>query len=220
MSELPRSAARVTSSGRSRACTRTAAATESAVTGRMNPTRDSLDPLKTDQLDDLDRGLVHALQINGRAPFGVIAAALGVSDHTIARRYRRLRSQGAVRVVGVPDRRPPPSPTAPSSARKPPQAAGPSPCCAHSQPWSLCARAHRCRTGREAILSAGTTPYIPPWFRRWRPIAVGGASVRSGHVAPRTRTNLVSCATRPLETSLCAVGTQRTRPCAPQGQDA
>jgi DNA-binding Lrp family transcriptional regulator len=59
--------------------------------------------LKTDQLDDLDRALVHALQINGRAPFGVIAAALGVSDHTIARRYRRLRSQGVLRVVGLPD---------------------------------------------------------------------------------------------------------------------
>jgi DNA-binding Lrp family transcriptional regulator len=60
-------------------------------------------PLKTDQLDDLDRALVHALQVNGRAPFGVIAAALGVSDHTIARRYRRLRSRGVLRVVGLPD---------------------------------------------------------------------------------------------------------------------
>jgi DNA-binding Lrp family transcriptional regulator len=59
--------------------------------------------LKTNQLDDLDRNLVHALQINGRAPFGVIAAALGVSDQTIARRYQRLRSQGVLRVVGLPD---------------------------------------------------------------------------------------------------------------------
>ena len=70
---------------------------------RKNPTSDTLDPLKTDQLDDLDRSLVHALQVNGRAPFGVIAAALGVSDHTIARRYRRLRSRGVLRVVGLPD---------------------------------------------------------------------------------------------------------------------
>jgi DNA-binding Lrp family transcriptional regulator len=59
--------------------------------------------LKTDQLDEIDRGLVHALQVDGRAPFGVIAAALGVSDQTIARRYRRLRSQGVLRVVGLPD---------------------------------------------------------------------------------------------------------------------
>lgn len=59
-------------------------------------------PLKPVQLDDLDRGLVHALQVNGRAPFGVIAAALGVSDHTAARRYRRLRGEGVLRVVGLP----------------------------------------------------------------------------------------------------------------------
>jgi DNA-binding Lrp family transcriptional regulator len=55
------------------------------------------------QLDDLDRSLVHALQVNARAPFGVVAAALGVSDHTIARRYRRLRGAGVLRVVGLPD---------------------------------------------------------------------------------------------------------------------
>jgi DNA-binding Lrp family transcriptional regulator len=59
--------------------------------------------LKTDELDNLDRGLVHALQLDGRAPFGVIAAALGVSDHTVARRYQRLRRQGVVRVVGLPN---------------------------------------------------------------------------------------------------------------------
>ncbi|HEY2242132.1 MAG TPA: Lrp/AsnC family transcriptional regulator [Streptosporangiaceae bacterium] len=59
--------------------------------------------MKTDQLDEIDRGLVHALQLDGRAPFAVIAAALGVSDHTIARRYRQLRSQGVLRVVGLPD---------------------------------------------------------------------------------------------------------------------
>ncbi|MER6898042.1 AsnC family protein, partial [Amycolatopsis sp. NPDC000740] len=50
--------------------------------------------------DDLDRQLVHALQLDPRAPFSTIADALGVSDRTIARRYARLRSTGAVRVVG------------------------------------------------------------------------------------------------------------------------
>ncbi|HEY6498343.1 MAG TPA: AsnC family transcriptional regulator [Streptosporangiaceae bacterium] len=59
--------------------------------------------MKTDELDEIDRSLVHALQVAGRAPFAVIAAALGVSDHTIARRYRQLRSQGVLRVVGLPD---------------------------------------------------------------------------------------------------------------------
>ncbi|MFE3880008.1 Lrp/AsnC family transcriptional regulator [Kitasatospora sp. NPDC059146] len=53
--------------------------------------------------DELDRRLVHALQIDGRAPFSTIAAALGVSDRTVARRYARLRSTGAVRVLGGVD---------------------------------------------------------------------------------------------------------------------
>ncbi|MBA8930704.1 DNA-binding Lrp family transcriptional regulator [Kutzneria viridogrisea] len=53
--------------------------------------------------DELDRRLVHALQIDGRAAFSTIAEVLGVSDRTIARRYARLRSAGAVRVVGGVD---------------------------------------------------------------------------------------------------------------------
>ncbi|MDN3351022.1 Lrp/AsnC family transcriptional regulator [Actinomadura sp. DC4] len=54
-------------------------------------------------LDDLDRCLVHALQVDGRAPFGRIAAVLGVSDQTVARRYRRMRSAGVLRVIGAVD---------------------------------------------------------------------------------------------------------------------
>ncbi|MER6950843.1 Lrp/AsnC family transcriptional regulator [Nonomuraea sp. NPDC000554] len=54
-------------------------------------------------LDALDRALVHALQIDGRAPFSRIAEVLDVSEHTVARRYRRLRSAGTARVVGVVD---------------------------------------------------------------------------------------------------------------------
>jgi DNA-binding Lrp family transcriptional regulator len=56
-------------------------------------------------LDDLDRGLVHALHLDGRAPFNRIAAVLGVSTQTVARRYRRLRAEAALRVVGLPDPR-------------------------------------------------------------------------------------------------------------------
>jgi DNA-binding Lrp family transcriptional regulator len=54
-------------------------------------------------MDELDRGLVHALQVDGRASFGAIAEVLGVSDQTVARRYRRLRSAGVLRVVGSVD---------------------------------------------------------------------------------------------------------------------
>ncbi len=53
--------------------------------------------------DELDRQLLHALQLNGRAPFSRIAEVLGVSDQTIARRYSRLRSAGGLRVLGVTD---------------------------------------------------------------------------------------------------------------------
>ena len=53
--------------------------------------------------DELDRQLVHALQIDGRAAFSAIAEVLGVSDRTIARRYAKLRAAGAVRVLGGVD---------------------------------------------------------------------------------------------------------------------
>lgn len=56
-----------------------------------------------DAYDDLDRRLVHALQIDARAPFARVAAVLGVSDQTVARRYARLRAEGRLRVAGLPD---------------------------------------------------------------------------------------------------------------------
>ncbi|MFF7635024.1 Lrp/AsnC family transcriptional regulator [Kitasatospora sp. NPDC008050] len=59
--------------------------------------------MESDTYDDLDRQLVHALQLDGRAPFSAVAAVLGVSDKTVARRYARLRSRGAVRVAGTTD---------------------------------------------------------------------------------------------------------------------
>ncbi|MGR6919449.1 Lrp/AsnC family transcriptional regulator [[Actinomadura] parvosata] len=50
-------------------------------------------------LDELDRAIVHALHVHGRAPFSRIAAVLEVSDQTVARRYHRLRSAG-LQVIG------------------------------------------------------------------------------------------------------------------------
>ncbi|MDI2128556.1 Lrp/AsnC family transcriptional regulator [Yinghuangia seranimata] len=52
-------------------------------------------------LDDLDKALIHALEVDGRASFARIARVLDVSEQTVARRYRRLRGAGAIRVVGV-----------------------------------------------------------------------------------------------------------------------
>ncbi|MFH8981469.1 Lrp/AsnC family transcriptional regulator [Streptomyces varsoviensis] len=59
--------------------------------------------MKTDSRDGLDLRLVHALQLDGRAPFSRIADVLGVSDQTIARRYTRLRTSGAIKVLGLTD---------------------------------------------------------------------------------------------------------------------
>jgi DNA-binding Lrp family transcriptional regulator len=52
-------------------------------------------------IDEIDRQIVHCLAVDGRASFSQIAEILGVSDQTVARRYRRMRSAGALRVVGL-----------------------------------------------------------------------------------------------------------------------
>src|SRR5438067_938031 len=57
--------------------------------------------METVRLDGVDRGLIHALRLDGRAAFNKIAGVLGVSENTVARRYRRLRSAGVLRVVGA-----------------------------------------------------------------------------------------------------------------------
>ncbi|GAB3967097.1 Lrp/AsnC family transcriptional regulator [Actinoallomurus acanthiterrae] len=54
-------------------------------------------------MDSVDRGLIHALHLDGRAPFRTIAEVLGVSENTVARRYRRMRGEGVLRMVGMVD---------------------------------------------------------------------------------------------------------------------
>ncbi|MFI0741431.1 Lrp/AsnC family transcriptional regulator [Streptomyces sp. NPDC021100] len=53
-------------------------------------------------LDWLDRAVIHALHVDGRAPFARIATVVGSSPQTVARRYQRLRSLVGLRVVGLP----------------------------------------------------------------------------------------------------------------------
>ncbi|MFF7457377.1 Lrp/AsnC family transcriptional regulator [Kitasatospora sp. NPDC008115] len=53
-------------------------------------------------LDTLDRRLVCALQVNGRAGAGRIAEVLGISARTVTRRLARLQRAGLVRVVRMP----------------------------------------------------------------------------------------------------------------------
>jgi DNA-binding Lrp family transcriptional regulator len=54
------------------------------------------------ELDATDRRLLHALGINGRASFRLIASVIGTSEQTAARRYRRLRDRGVLRVLLLP----------------------------------------------------------------------------------------------------------------------
>jgi DNA-binding Lrp family transcriptional regulator len=52
-------------------------------------------------LDQLNRQLIRALQLDPRAAFSRIADVLEVSEQTVARRYRRLRGDGYLRVLGL-----------------------------------------------------------------------------------------------------------------------
>src|SRR4051812_31328337 len=50
-----------------------------------------------------DVRVIRALQVAPRASFASIAAALGLTEGAVSRRYRRLRADGVVRVAGVVD---------------------------------------------------------------------------------------------------------------------
>lgn len=54
-------------------------------------------------LDPLDLKLLQALELDGRASFSRIAQVLDVSDQTVARRFRRLRTTANLRITGVVD---------------------------------------------------------------------------------------------------------------------
>jgi Lrp/AsnC family transcriptional regulator for asnA, asnC and gidA len=52
-------------------------------------------------LDHVDKGIIEALQRNGRESFRRIAASLGVSEATVRARYARLCEQSILQVTGV-----------------------------------------------------------------------------------------------------------------------
>ena len=52
-------------------------------------------------LDHVDRGIIEALQQNGRESFRQIASTLGVSEATVRARYGRLCDQNILQVTGV-----------------------------------------------------------------------------------------------------------------------
>ncbi|MCU1669276.1 MAG: hypothetical protein JWP40_2203 [Blastococcus sp.] len=54
-------------------------------------------------LDDLDRGVLHELQLDGRRPFREIARSLGASEATVRFRVKRLRDSGILQILGFID---------------------------------------------------------------------------------------------------------------------
>jgi DNA-binding Lrp family transcriptional regulator len=77
-----------------------------SVHGPRRPLGDFSEPT-VPTIDELDHCIIHALRIDGRAPFSRIAEVLGVSTQTVARRYGRLSSELSLRVVGVVNPRQP-----------------------------------------------------------------------------------------------------------------
>jgi Lrp/AsnC family transcriptional regulator for asnA, asnC and gidA len=52
-------------------------------------------------LDTIDRGIIEALQTNGRESFRGIAAKLGVAEATVRARYGRLVEDEVLQVIGI-----------------------------------------------------------------------------------------------------------------------
>ena len=53
------------------------------------------------KLDRLDCKLIRVLQTDGRMPNNAIAQELGISEHTVRRRLKRLIDEGIIRIVAV-----------------------------------------------------------------------------------------------------------------------
>ena len=53
------------------------------------------------RVDAIDKGIIEALQANGREPFRRIAVTLGVSEATIRARYAKLVEDEILQVTGV-----------------------------------------------------------------------------------------------------------------------
>ena len=68
----------------------------------MHPSTSGLLHTSGVELDDLDRRIVAALQVDGRASWRRIAEVIDVPFSTVTRRGSALLASGAVRVVAIP----------------------------------------------------------------------------------------------------------------------
>jgi Lrp/AsnC family transcriptional regulator for asnA, asnC and gidA len=53
------------------------------------------------ELDEVDRGIIAALQADGRRPYARLGAELGVSESVVRYRVARLEQQGILQIVGI-----------------------------------------------------------------------------------------------------------------------
>lgn len=66
-------------------------------------TKRSIDNRRHHQIDEVDRLLIRALQVNGRASFAELAEASGISATSAADRFRRLVADGVVTIITLPN---------------------------------------------------------------------------------------------------------------------
>jgi len=82
-------------SGRNRLALRRIEAQLANVAERRGPVRGPR------RIDEVDQGIIEALQANGRESFRAIASQLGVSEATVRARYARLCDEQILQVVAV-----------------------------------------------------------------------------------------------------------------------
>ena len=54
-------------------------------------------------LDDIDKAIIRALQVDGRMPYAKLSPAVGLSQAAVRQRVQRLIESGAMQVVAVTD---------------------------------------------------------------------------------------------------------------------
>jgi Lrp/AsnC family transcriptional regulator, regulator for asnA, asnC and gidA len=55
------------------------------------------------ELDDTDKAIIRALQLDGRAPYSKLGPAVGLSQAAVRQRVQRLTDRGVMQVVAVTD---------------------------------------------------------------------------------------------------------------------
>ncbi len=60
-----------------------------------------MEPTPAVVIDEIDKGLVEALQSDGRMPYTRLAAEVGLSEAAVRQRVQRLVESGVMQIVGV-----------------------------------------------------------------------------------------------------------------------